>query len=87
MRIPPKVEKHNLDLEWPTTAMKKRAHASMYSLSPGDKLTHGGGGNDSREEAEHPLGPYIDFKLLGRLSTTGFEDAVLRHFEVLDTTQ
>ena len=85
MRIPPKVEKHNLDLEWPTTAMKKRAPGSLHFLSPGTKLTHGGA-SDSRGDTQHPLGPYIDFKLLGALSTTGFEDAVLRHFEVLDTT-
>jgi len=81
MRIPPKVEKHNLDLDWPTTAMRKRASANSQSLDA--KFTQGGA-SDNREEILHPLGPYIDFKLLGALSTTGFEDAVLRHFEVSD---
>ena len=36
MRIPPKMEKHNLDLEWPDTAMGKRAlPCGLQLLSPG----------------------------------------------------
>jgi len=37
-------------------------------------------------EEKHPRGPYLDFSLLGKMSTEKFEDIVLRHFEVLDAT-
>ena len=83
MRIPPKVEKHNLDLEWPDTAMGKRALPCGLQLL--SSITHGGS-SDSKDDIHHAAGPYIDFKLSNRISTTRFEAAVLRHFEVLNTT-
>jgi hypothetical protein len=77
MRIPPKVEKHNLDLEWPDTPMGKKVSSSLHTAS----TKYSGG-----EDKQHPLGPYIDIKLSDRISTVRFESAVLRHFEVLHTS-
>ena len=86
MRIPPKVEKHILDLEWPTTAMGKRALPCGLQLhSPGAKPSRDSDTN--RKDIQHAAGPYIDFKLSDQMSKTDFEGAVLRHFEVLDAIQ
>eukprot|EP01036_Dinobryon_divergens_P025170 gene25170-33693_t len=88
MRIPLKVEKHNLDLEWPDSAMGKRAIPSEKKRAlPSDlKPLSLGGRSDYSDDIEHPLGPYVDFKLLDKISTSRFDAAVLRHFEVLNTT-
>ena len=79
MRIPPKVEKHSLDLDWPDTALGKRAPEPP---SPGARSE----GNVQRD-IHHPPGPYIDFQLSDQVPKTDFEGAVLRHFEVLDATR
>jgi len=81
MRIPPKVEKHNLDLDWPDTPMGKKPPA----LSQGATIPE----NNRKEAAPpHPSGPYIEFKLLSdQLPKTYFESAVLKHFEVLDAVK
>ena len=76
MRIPPKVERHNLDLDWPDTPMGKKPPA----LSQGTTIPE----NNRKEAAPHPPGPYIEFKLSDQLPKTDFESAVLKHFEVLD---
>ena len=77
MRIPPKVEKHNLDLDWPDTPMGKKASALSTTLAD----------TNHKEATQHPPGPYIEFKLSDQLPRTDFESAVLKHFEVLDATQ
>jgi hypothetical protein len=86
MRIPPKVEKHNLDLEWPDSAMGKRASpcssGCMQLLSSGTQS----GDIKRKRDTQHALGPYIDFKLSDQVLKADFEGAVLRHFEVLDAT-
>ena len=79
MRIPPKVEKHNLDLDWPDTPMGKKPPPARSTA-----LTDN---NNHKEATQHPPGPYIEFKLSDQLPKTDFEGTVLKHFEVLDATK
>ena len=88
MRIPPKVERHPLDFDWPTleerilkkkappfTAAAAAAAAERVVTCVEVKLPH-----------EHPRGPYIDLGLAEHMSRDAFEESVLKHFEVVDMT-
>lgn len=80
MRIPPKVERHALDLDWPTSVLSMNNHSSTETEAKTSTTVA------AAVEEKHSRGPYLDFSLLGKMSTEKFEDIVLRHFEVLDAT-
>lgn len=82
MRIPPKVERHALDLDWPSSVLASKT----ISQEADEKVQNGDKDKDKEKDKQHPRGPYIDFSLLGHMSTETFEDLVLRHFEVFDAT-
>mmetsp|Transcript_16865 Transcript_16865/g.23223 ORF Transcript_16865/g.23223 Transcript_16865/m.23223 type:complete len:1055 (+) Transcript_16865:34-3198(+) len=80
MRIPPKVERHALDLDWPTSLLSNNNLPSTEMESKTATTAA------AAVEEKHSGGPYLDFSLLGKMSTEKFEDIVLRHFEVFDAT-
>lgn len=77
MRVPPVVERHHLDTDWPT-----------LKLNSSDKDKSGAGilrdylGKE--KEVQHPQGPMIDVSLATQMRQALFEKAVLKHFFVFD---
>ena len=85
MKIPPRVERHRLDLDWPdlfpsldtpSNSSNTNSHHNNHRQSLMDKLA----------ALKHGPGPMLDVSMAERMSRAEFEKAVMEHFVVYDST-
>eukprot|EP01034_Spumella_vulgaris_P025976 gene25976-32489_t len=88
MKIPPKVERHRLDLDWPDLFPSLDAPSTA-----GGSSSNLNNPNNPRQSLiqklaamKHVPGPMLDVSMPDRMSRVDFERAVLEHFLVYDST-
>lgn len=84
MKIPPHIERHKHDLDWPElvppTAAELKARQGP-PLTPEQQAVA-----DRIAFCKHPPGPMIDIKMFDKLGKVEFEKSVMNHFMVFDST-
>ena len=77
MKLPPILERHKLDLDWP------QLFPSMEELVPPTSAKSGG---KAPAVVKHCPGPMLDLELKETAKKADFEKAVMKHFLVYDCT-
>lgn len=83
MKVPPIVERHHLDMDWPELQLSNGISETRASKS-GARMLEGYLAGTSQERVRHPPGPMLQFSLAHEAPQSVFERAVCEHFLVFD---
>jgi hypothetical protein len=83
MKVPPVVERHHLDMDWPELQLSSGATEARASKS-GARVLESYLAGAQPERTRHPAGPMLQFSLAHEVPQSLFERAVCEHFQVFD---
>lgn len=83
MKVPPVVERHHLDMDWPELQLSSGAAETRASKS-GARMLESYLADAQPERSRHPAGPMLHFSLAHEVPRSLFERAVCEHFLVFD---
>lgn len=83
MKVPPIVERHHLDMDWPELQLSAGATETRASKS-GARMLESYLSGAPPDRARHPAGPMLQFSLAHEIPQSLFERAVCEHFLVFD---